>query len=193
MQTNVSNYPIPSITLSTFLKGKVKEKGLSCLIDVLEKVNHEDFDSTTIHLDLGSKIREGVSQSIDITTMLLQFPHLSSMDQDEIVMCHLNMKMAVQRCENVYSAGNCEEIKWSDVVSPNLTLKDPSIKSSSDANIPYVSRRCPLGYKRNGCCKCFKECQKQNSSEETLGDKDVHNYCLKEKSYESDIIRDWTQ
>ena len=59
----ISNY-----TLSTFLRGKVKERGLSCLIDVLEKVNHLGFSESST--DLAQKIREGVTQSIDITTLL---------------------------------------------------------------------------------------------------------------------------
>lgn len=68
---------INNLALSTFLKGKVKERGLSCLIDVLEKVNRLSVP----HEDLTNKIREGVTQSIDITTMLLQFSHLSPNDQ----------------------------------------------------------------------------------------------------------------
>lgn len=101
------------------------------------------------------------------------------------------MKMALKRCESGYSANNCEEIKWKDVLQLDFKAKSQKIKSSEDAYIPYVSRKCPMGYKRQGCCKCFKKCQKQNSSEETLGDKDIHNYCLKEKSYESHMVKDY--
>jgi len=156
LPTTITTFIIPSITLSTFLKGKLNEKGLSCLIDILEKVNYAGFEPSVKNNDLTSKIREGVSQSIDITTMLLQFPHLSSTDQDEIIICHLNMKMALQRCENVYNIGNCEEIKWSDVINLDFTTKNQMIKSSKDSIIPYVSRKCPMGFKRQGCCKCFK-------------------------------------
>jgi len=67
---------MPNLTLSSFLRGKVKERGLSCLIDVLERVSHEGFQPLGDNLE--GKIREGVKQSMDITTMLLQFSHLSS-------------------------------------------------------------------------------------------------------------------
>jgi len=79
---------LPNLAMANFLKGKVKERGLSCLIDVLEKVNQLGFDVP--HEDLTNKIREGVTQSIDITTMLLQFSHLSAQDQKEIIQCNLN-------------------------------------------------------------------------------------------------------
>jgi hypothetical protein len=172
-------------TLSTFLKGKVKERGLSCLIDVLEKVNHMGFTKATD--DLEGKIREGVTQSIDITTMLLQFSHLSPQDQEEIVNCHLTMKMALKRCESVYSQNNCEMVTWADIVSQDVGV------SKNNATIPYVTRRCPEGMKRQGCCKCFKLCNPRVSSPETVGEKDRHNYCLKPQSYESEILRDVLQ
>ena len=171
-----------AFTLSTFLHGKVKERGLSCLIDVLEKVNHMGFSKATD--DLEGKIREGVTQSIDITTMLLQFSHLSVQDQEDIIKCNLTMKMALKRCESVYSSHNCEVVTWADVVTQEVGV------SQNNAVIPYVTRRCPEGMKRQGCCKCFKLCNPKTSSPETVGDKDKHNYCLKPQSYESEMLKD---
>jgi len=174
-----------AFTLSTFLKGKVKERGLSCLIDVLEKVNHMGFSKVSD--DLEGKIREGVTQSIDITTMLLQFSHLSLQDQEDIIKCHLTMTMALRRCESVYSQNHCEMVTWADVVSQDAEV------GTHNATIPYVTRRCPDGFKRQGCCKCLKRCNPKTSAPETVGDLDRHNYCMKPQSYESDILRDVLQ
>ena len=136
-QITIQALSIPNITLSTFLKGKVKERGFSCLINVLEKVNHQGFIPPGD--DLEGKIREGITQSLDITTMLLQFSHLSLIDQEDIIKCKLSMKMALRRCESVYNTNNCEEIKWSVVSSETLpTDKEKNINSES--TIPYVSR-----------------------------------------------------
>lgn len=178
---NVKSNRLP-VTLANFLKGKVKERGLSCLIEVLEKVNNLGFEAPGSSLD--GKIREGVTQAIDITTMLLQFSHLSALDQVNIIKCHLTMDMAKQRCQNVYGHDNCEIIKWSEI----STVSEAG-NISKDAIIPYVSRKCLFNYKRQGCCKCLRKCTANFSSEETLGDKDIHNYCLKHESYESKISK----
>lgn len=63
------------VALSTFLKGKVKERGFACLVDILENFNKKGLVIPGSNLD--DKIREGVNQSIDLTTLLLQFTHLS--------------------------------------------------------------------------------------------------------------------
>lgn len=183
---------LPNLAMANFLKGKVKERGLSCLIDVLEKVNQLGFDVP--HEDLTNKIREGVTQSIDITTMLLQFSHLSAQDQKEIIQCNLNQKEAKKRCESVYSLNNCEVIKWGDVSSHNYLPQDDNKVSNvtPESSIPYVSRKCPQDFKRQGCCKCMKRCDPNNSANETIGDKDIHNYCQKHKSYEANVLKDIT-
>ena len=106
--------------------------------------------------------------------MLLQFTHLSPTDQYNIIQCNLAMKMALQRCESVYLHGNCEAIRWGDIVG-KYSDGVPGIKDN--AILPYASRKCPFGFKRNGCCKCEKLCNPTFSSPETLGDKDIHNYC----------------
>ena len=46
-----------------------------------------------------------------------------------------------------------------------------------------------MGYIRQGCCKCLKQCNPKTSAPETVGLKDTHNYCMKPQSYESSTAK----
>lgn len=92
------------------------------------------------------------------------------------------MTQSLKRCENVYGKTNCELIQYSTIVNKEIEGISPS------AVIPYVSRKCPESYKRHGCCKCLRNCNENSSAPETLDTKDIHNFCIKKESYESNAV-----
>lgn len=119
---------------------ELKEKGLKCLLDILDKIENDKSDGKfkgdlkndgkrTDTIKLNQLFKVGVDQGIDITTLLLQYFNLESKDikvadgeknftinlRKAITNCNLNMDKALKRCEYAYSklkGAECERVRW---------------------------------------------------------------------------------
>ena len=66
--------------------------------------------------------------------------------------------------------------------------------------VPFVTRKCPDGYKRYGCCKCVRSCRSagialtdENDKPYESDDNDNALYCPKPRSYRSEHYRSLEQ
>lgn len=101
----------PTLILDTYLDNGTDEENLQCLMRVLAKVNKDTkIDAEAINGKFQEDLHEGVTQGIDVATMLLQFTHLQKEDRDAISKCELDLNMAIDRCEDVYTEDGCTKI-----------------------------------------------------------------------------------
>lgn len=119
---------------------QLKENGLKCLLDILDKIEHDKSDGKfkgdlkndgthTDNIKLNQLFKVGVDQGIDLTTLLLQYFNLESKDikitdgdknfkinlRKAITDCRLNLDKALKRCEYAYSklkGAVCERVRW---------------------------------------------------------------------------------
>jgi hypothetical protein len=171
------------MTLDNYLDSGTDEENLQCLMRVLAKVNKDTkIDQKAINGAFQEDIHEGVTQGIDVATMLLQFTHLQKEDRDAISVCDLDLSQAIQRCEDVYVVDGCAKVS---------IRKATGIKEDPDTKfLPYVTRSCPAGYIRLGCCKCVRACEEYKDIFDAVNmgpEKDVYNYCMKKPTYASAI------
>merc|ERR1711862_877167 len=75
-------------------------------------------------------------------------------------------------------------------------------KEASDIKlqVPFVTRKCPEGYKRYGCCKCVRSCRSAGIGLRDENDKPYGNdlydnqlYCPKPRSYRSNHYKDFSE
>ena len=72
-----------------WVKNLAYDNKTSCLMSILAKVSS---DSTTVvdATDFTQFLKEGVQQSIDLNTMLLQYQYFKKEERDDITKCQLN-------------------------------------------------------------------------------------------------------
>jgi hypothetical protein len=63
--------------LITYLKGKAKSEALVCLLSVLNKLDNKENIFIPEENTIDDLISEGISETFDLTSMLLQFSHLA--------------------------------------------------------------------------------------------------------------------
>lgn len=150
---------------------------------VLAKVtNDTKVDHESINAHFQEDIQEGVTQGIDVATILLQYTHLDKADREAITNCNLNLSRALERCKDVYAVDGCDKI--SERQATGLP------EDSETAFLPYVTRNCSANYVRLGCCKCVRGCQDYSDifDQVNIGPgKDVYNYCIKKPTYASAV------
>ena len=112
-------------------------------------------------------ITEGIGQTTDMLTVLLQYYNLKRQNQNMIDQCRLNLDKAIQRCRKVYQK----------------VSRDCNVVTINKKKSPFVTVNCPNGYIRYGCCKCVRTCNFQNLIDNDAG-KD-HTYTLKCKKYDN--------
>lgn len=204
---------IPNLTqIKQFKKPfqwRESHKGLDCITEVIRTFNLGDTlkqkRSDVVETEI---VEEGITHSLDVATVLLEYFQWPAQQRNQISKCNLNMKGPLERCNQVYgkdtsnsNKGNCELIfeQFEDG-----ELKNSSIKTSADVNdnkarggaVPFVSRKCPQDYKRYGCCKCMKTCksvnmQPRNPDGSVKTDSyDRNLYCTKPESYKSEKFTD---
>lgn len=124
---------------------------------------------------LNGLLTEGVDQSIDVNTLLLQYYHLKDDASLKIDSCNLNLEPAMRRCNLVYG-------------SVDSSLKCTQVKVLNK-QAPFVTLQCPVGYQRNGCCRCSRICDSEGL---VAAQVDSHstdkNYCIKKQSYDSAMV-----
>jgi len=76
-----------------------------------------------------------IQRTYNVEKMLLTYNQLTTSIKNDIDSCGLSLKAALARCEIFNGVGNCEPIS-STMVAP----------------------KCPLGYAREGCCRCTPDC-----------------------------------
>ena len=191
-------------------KWRESHKGLDCITEVIRTFNLGDTlkqkRSDTVETEI---VEEGITHSLDVATVLLEYFQWPAQQRNQISKCNLNMKGPLERCNQVYGKdpnnpgqGNCELIfeKFED-----SQLINSSIKTSTDMNdnkqrsggaVPFVSRKCPPTYKRYGCCKCMKTCDSvhmhpRNADGSLKSESlDRNLYCNKPESYKSEKFTD---
>jgi len=77
----------------------------------------------------------------DIQTMLYQYITVPIKISRNIDKCQINLQPAIKRCESINNIGNCEPVKRIDT-----------------SMYSYYAKKCPMNYKRYGCCKCVRGC-----------------------------------
>lgn len=151
--------------VDTFIKGKASDAKVTCLMSVLAKINDDD-PVVTDQPDFSKKIKEGVQQGIDMNTLLLQYQYFKKQERDDIGTCGLDLTRATARCQAVYT--ECEEIMYGTVIGS----EDEVLATE---RLPFVSRKCPGGYTRYGCCKCQRKCSDYKGIFD-VSNQDTHNY-----------------
>ena len=169
--------------VDTYIKGKASDTKVTCLMTVLAKINDDD-PIVTDQPDFSKKIKEGVQQGIDMNTLLLQYQYFKKQERDDIASCGLNMTRAMARCQAVY--GECEEIMYGTVIGSDDQV-------FANERLPFVSRKCPEGYIRYGCCKCQRRCEDYKGIFEITNVKDKHNYCIKKQAIVSQLSDDYQE
>lgn len=169
--------------VDTYIKGKASDTKVTCLMTVLAKINDDD-PIVTDQPDFSKKIKEGVQQGIDMNTLLLQYQYFKKQERDDIASCGLNMTRAMARCSAVY--GECEEIMYGTVIGSDDQV-------FANEKLPFVSRKCPEGYIRYGCCKCQRRCEDYKGIFEVVNVKDKHNYCIKKQAIVSQLSDDYQE
>jgi hypothetical protein len=172
--------------LITYLKGKAKSEALVCLLSVLNKLDNKENIFIPEENSIDDLISEGISETFDLTSMLLQFSHLALKDQQDIISCNLNMNAAMERCTDVYDKP-CELIDW-NFLNPKLE-QEKIEKRAWLKPIPYVTRKCPNDYIRIGCCKCMPLCPEKLFTTTVENSDDKYDYCIKKRTYETPIIK----
>jgi hypothetical protein len=122
---------------------------------------------------LSNLIREGIDQTSDMLTVLLQYFHLKRQNATLIDDCKLSMEKAILRCQTVYhfEGGSC------------------SVVTINGKKAPFVSIACPNGFQRFGCCKCVRSCSFQNLVDEDFGKSNTwHLKCKKVNRKISNIV-----
>jgi len=150
----------------------------------------------------------GITSNLDITNILLQYFHWPEAERSQIGNCHLNMEKALKRCKSVYGvdeAGNntCSLVIDDGSIQDKHMLRNSSLTPDSGLAasklsqfkyyVPFVTRKCPVGYKRYGCCKCVRSCRSAGIALTDDNDKPYESdefdnalYCPKPRSYRSD-------
>jgi len=98
--------------------------------------------------------------------------------------CRLNLDKALKRCEYAYSklkGAVCERVRWGGDDEWDLA--------------PFVTLKCPSGYKRYGCCKCMRDCNKHKGlkHEDKLTKWTGFDYCMKDEQTYSNTTKDTTK
>jgi hypothetical protein len=119
----------------------VKEEGLTCLLNALNDISLTYSVSSET---LNGLLNEGIDQSIDVNTLLLQYYHLKDDARGKIDKCRLNLEPARSRCSSVYH-----------MIDQQLKCRQVALNSQQ---APFVTLECPNGYQRNGCCRCSRIC-----------------------------------
>jgi len=187
---------------------QMNETGLKCLLDILHKIESDHSDGTfkgdlkndgthTDTVKLNNLFRVGVDQGIDLTTLLLQYYNIENRaitiadggNKFEINIrkavsdCNLDLTKSLERCRFAYKklkGAECERVRWGGMTDLDLA--------------PFVTLKCPPGYKRYGCCKCLRECKHKGLIPEDpkllwTG----FEYCMKKSQIYSDAIVDVKQ
>jgi len=196
----------PKATMIADPNEELKESGLKCLLDILHKIDNDKSDGTykgdlkddgshTDTMKLNQLFKVGVDQGIDLTTLLLQYYNLESKPitisdggqsfklnmRKAILDCKLNLTKAIKRCNWAYKklkGAQCERVRWGGATDLDLA--------------PFVTLKCPGGYKRYGCCKCLRDCNKhfglvkENPKESWTG----FDYCMKQSQVYSENTED---
>ncbi len=76
-----------------------------------------------------------IQRTYNVEKMLLTYHQLTSSLKIDIQSCQLNLKPALARCEKAFGVDKCE------VFGPTMAV-----------------RKCPVGYSREGCCRCVVDC-----------------------------------
>lgn len=76
-----------------------------------------------------------IQRTYNVEKMLLTYNQLTTSLKNDIDSCGLNLKPALARCEQFNGVGNCEPISTT-----------------------MVAPKCPVGYAREGCCRCVSDC-----------------------------------
>ena len=91
----------------------------------------------------------------NINHLILYYKGLTSELRTSIDKCGLDLSPAIKRCERVHGAGNCEKVTST-----------------------FVNRKCPDGFRIEGCCQCVVSCP--------ANWKDDGYWCQKPESVETD-------
>lgn len=150
----------------------VREAGLTCLLNALNDISQTyQMNSDTQN----GLLNEGVDQSIDVNTLLLQYYHLKDDASSKIDSCNLNLDSAKRRCDMVYGS-----------VDPSLKCTQVKILKKA---APFVTLKCPAGYQRNGCCRCTRICDAEGLIAYQIdADTTDQSSCVKKNSYESKML-----
>lgn len=76
-----------------------------------------------------------IQRTYNVEKMLLTYHQLTNSLKEDILSCKLNLNAALARCEKSYGVGQCEAF------GPTM-----------------VTRKCPVGFSREGCCRCVVDC-----------------------------------
>lgn len=76
-----------------------------------------------------------IQRTWNVEKMILSYNQLTSSMKIDIDSCGLNLKPALARCEQFNGVGNCEPVSTT-----------------------MVAPKCPIGYAREGCCRCVADC-----------------------------------
>ena len=76
-----------------------------------------------------------IQRTYNVEKMLLTYHQLTNSLKEDIQACKLNLNAALARCEKSYGVGQCEAF------GPTM-----------------VARKCPVGFSREGCCRCVVDC-----------------------------------
>jgi hypothetical protein len=76
-----------------------------------------------------------IQRTWNVEKMILTYNQLTSSMKIDIDSCGLNLKPALARCEQFNGVGNCEPVSTT-----------------------MVAPKCPVGYSREGCCRCVADC-----------------------------------
>ena len=171
------------------------EDNLECILKVLREFDERRSDTPLPEIThLYDHIQPGVDRNIDINTLLLQFFNLKDISDKEtntqfkprtmINECNLNIAPALAVCKTAYGNSlQCEQFEYGE---------------DSINKAPFVKPKCPAGYQRYGCCKCFRKCDYTSNfetdfttGEDTTGARAWTrvNYCTKKKAIISEIRR----
>lgn len=82
-----------------------------------------------------TRYSEDISSVDNINHLLLYYKGLSAALRAAIDQCSLNLAPATKRCERVHGVGSCEKVTST-----------------------FVNRKCPEGFRIEGCCQCVVSC-----------------------------------
>lgn len=189
--------------------------GQTCLQNVIKSFALPSIDKNNKDEAIKSDYditESGITSNLDITNILLQYFHWPTNTRSQISHCNLNMDRALKRCMSVYGndengKNTCEIIADNGVnldshrflgskqqhLPSNYNEQETEKKDGSDIKlqVPFVTRKCPDGYKRYGCCKCVRSCKSAGIALRDENDKPISDsydnalYCPKPRSYRS--------
>ena len=175
------------LVTDTYIQGLATDNKLTCLMSILAKVNDEDMIETD-EGDFTQRLKEGIQQGLDINTMLLQYQYFKQIERDDISSCKLTLERALKRCEAVYH--ECDEIPYN--LSMGLTAEDQNGGMPGEM-LPFVTRKCPASYVRQGCCKCMRACNNYPEIFDKLNLLDKNNYCEKKNGVVSNLSMEYIE